>query len=93
VNLCSNTEDKLQIYRENFERAYLEATETFYRQKAQEYLQAHGVEAYMRYAEQKLREEEARGRKYLQDNSQSMDAVSYQLFFKSEFEKHSGMFP
>ena len=62
MNLCSNTEDKLQIYRDNFERAYLEATETFYRQKAQEYLQTHGVEAYMRYAEQKLREEEARGR-------------------------------
>ncbi|CAG0916597.1 unnamed protein product [Notodromas monacha] len=75
VNLCSNTEDKLQIYRENFERAYLEATETFYKQKAQEYLQANGVENYMKYAEQKLREEEARGRKYLQDNQQSMESL------------------
>ena len=31
VNLSSNTEDKLQIYRDNFEKAYIEATEAFYR--------------------------------------------------------------
>ena len=31
VNLCSNVDDKLKIYRENFERAYLLATESFYK--------------------------------------------------------------
>uniref|UniRef100_A0A182TBV9 Cullin N-terminal domain-containing protein n=1 Tax=Anopheles maculatus TaxID=74869 RepID=A0A182TBV9_9DIPT len=39
VNLCSNTEDKLEIYRENFEAAYLHATSSFYRLKASEQLQ------------------------------------------------------
>ena len=28
VNLCSNTEDKLEIYRENFEAAYLQVKTT-----------------------------------------------------------------
>jgi cullin-5 len=67
VNLCSNTEDKLQvlqfnnyitlkcqrywfqIYRDNFERAYINATEQFYNVKAPEYLSENGVQAYMRY--------------------------------------------
>ena len=31
VNLCSNVDDKLKIYRENFERAYILATESFYK--------------------------------------------------------------
>jgi len=66
VNLCSNTEDKLQIYRENFERAYIEATEQFYLFKAPEQLEMNGVQNYMRYAEAKLREEELRAQKYLE---------------------------
>lgn len=73
VNLCSNPQDKLLIYRENFERAYIEATEQFYSVKAPEQLGAgtsesggQGVYAYMRYAESKLREEEQRAQKYLE---------------------------
>ena len=72
VNLCSNAEDKLQIYRENFERAYIEATEQFYGMKAPEQLERHGVESYMRYAEAKLREEEQRAQKYLESCSSSV---------------------
>jgi hypothetical protein len=34
VNLCSNVDDKLKIYRENFERAYILATESFYKIQA-----------------------------------------------------------
>uniref|UniRef100_A0A674H2N5 Cullin-5 n=1 Tax=Taeniopygia guttata TaxID=59729 RepID=A0A674H2N5_TAEGU len=40
VNLCSNPEDKLQIYRDNFEKAYLDSTERFYRTQAPSYLHA-----------------------------------------------------
>ncbi|XP_065226095.1 cullin-5 isoform X2 [Planococcus citri] len=65
VNLCSNVDDKLSIYRENFEKAYIEATDDFYRVKAPEYLSANGVESYMKYAENKLKEEELRAQKYL----------------------------
>ena len=37
VNLSSNNDDKLKIYRENFEKAYIEATENFYKEKASEF--------------------------------------------------------
>lgn len=69
MNLCSNAEDRLQIYRENFEAAYIESTEMFYRLKAPEQLQANGVQVYMRYADSKLREEEARAQRYLEAGS------------------------
>lgn len=69
VNLCSNTDDRLQIYRENFEAAYIESTEMFYRLKAPQHLADNGVQAYMRYADCKLREEEARAQRYLEPGS------------------------
>lgn len=75
VNLCSNYDDKLQIYREYFERAYIETTESFYKAKAPEYLEQHGVQNYMRYADIKLREEELRAQKYLETNSGSVQMV------------------
>jgi hypothetical protein len=68
VNLCSNFEDKLQIYRENFEKAYLESTENFYKVMCAQYLSSNGVQNYMRYADQKLREEEVRAKKYLESD-------------------------
>uniref|UniRef100_A0A8C0YPI4 Cullin-5 n=1 Tax=Cyprinus carpio carpio TaxID=630221 RepID=A0A8C0YPI4_CYPCA len=49
VNLCSNADDKLQIYRENFEKAYLDSTERFYKTQAPSYLQQNGVQNYMKY--------------------------------------------
>lgn len=69
VNLCSNQEDRLMIYRENFEAAYIKTTSDFYRLKAHEQLQAHGVQSFMRYADTKLREEEARAQRYLEPSS------------------------
>lgn len=76
VNLCSNTTDRLQIYRENFERAYLEATEAFYRSKAPECLNLNGVQNYMVWADQKLREEENLASKYLEAYSGSLQALN-----------------
>lgn len=49
VNLCSNADDRLQIYRENFEKAYLDSTERFYKTQAPSYLQQNGVQNYMKY--------------------------------------------
>ncbi|KAK9498549.1 hypothetical protein O3M35_003156 [Rhynocoris fuscipes] len=76
VNLCSNPEDKLQIYRENFEKAYIDATESFYKMKAPQYLQANGVQNYMKYADIKLREEELRAQKYLEPCSGSVQVLT-----------------
>ncbi|CAG2176240.1 unnamed protein product, partial [Oppiella nova] len=75
VNLCSNPVDRLQIYRENFEKAYLEATEAFYRTKAPEYLEANGVQSYMYWADMKLVEEEQRASRYLESYSGSVQTL------------------
>lgn len=72
VNLSSNAEDKLEIYRENFEMAYLKATVEFYRLKSAEQQQENGVLAYMKYADSKLREEEVRAKRYLEPSSFSI---------------------
>ncbi|CDQ69615.1 unnamed protein product [Oncorhynchus mykiss] len=66
VNLCSNPDNKLQIYRDNFEKAYMDSTERFYRTQAPSYLQQNGVQNYMKYADAKLREEEKRALRYLE---------------------------
>ncbi|XP_063954877.1 cullin-5-like [Lytechinus pictus] len=55
VNLCLNSEDRLQIYKENFEKAYLDATESFYKAQAPNYLAENGVQNYMRYVSRKYR--------------------------------------
>lgn len=54
---------------ENFEKAYIDSTEAFYKLKAPQYLEVNGVQNYMRYAESKLREEEQRANKYLESCS------------------------
>ncbi|XP_019639152.1 PREDICTED: cullin-5-like isoform X1 [Branchiostoma belcheri] len=66
VNLCSDPEDKLKIYKENFEAAYIEATEAFYKAQAPQYLADNGVQNYMKYADMKLKEEEQRAMRYLE---------------------------
>ncbi len=61
-------------YRENFEKAYIEATEQFYNVKAPQQLDKEaetgaGVFGYMKWAEAKLREEEQRALKYLETST------------------------
>lgn len=77
MNLSSDYDDKLKIYRDNFEKAYLDATQAFYRAKAPEYLAANGVQNYMRYADLKLKEEEQRATRYLETrrDSKSVEVV------------------
>lgn len=82
VNLCSNPNDRLQIYRDNFEKAYLEATDTFYITKAPLYLEANGVQNYMYWADMKLKEEEQRAGRYLESYSGSVQTVRSRKKFK-----------
>ncbi|XP_022652014.1 cullin-5-like isoform X2 [Varroa jacobsoni] len=71
VNLTADPDAPLEVYRTYFEEPYLTATTEFYMVKAQAFLQDNGVHAYMRYAEQKLKEEEARGARYLETSADS----------------------
>lgn len=71
VNLSADPADRLVIYRANFESAYIESTKQFYKIKAQQFLEQNGVQNYMQYASQKLKEETDRGNKYLEVSSNS----------------------
>ena len=75
VNLCSNPEDKLLIYRQNFETSYIESTRNFYKSKANEFLYENGIHEYMKFADNKLSEEKLRGNRYLEDSSNSSEAL------------------
>ena len=78
MNLCSDPDDKLKIYKENFEKAYLEAEVEFYNKHAQQFIAQNGIINYLTYAEQKLKEEEKRAHKYLETckGSTSIELVS-----------------
>ena len=64
--MCSDPDDKLKIYKENFEKAYLESTVEFYNKQAMDFLVTNGVIQYLTYADSKLKEEEKRALKYLE---------------------------
>ena len=66
VNLCSDPDDKLKIYKENFEKAYLESEIEFFNKHAQQYIADNGIISYLTYADGKLKEEEKRAQKYLE---------------------------
>lgn len=66
VNLGSETDDPLKIYREIFEDGYIKATESHYKAEAPTKIKEDGVLTYMEYAERQLNEEEKRAKKYLE---------------------------
>ncbi|MFH4983136.1 hypothetical protein AB6A40_009845 [Gnathostoma spinigerum] len=75
VSLNVDAEDSLAVYKANFERAYIEATEKYYKSRASQMLEENGVLNYMTYADTKLQEEEARGRRYLDSNAESLERL------------------
>lgn len=54
------------MYKNYYERAYIETTKSFYKTRASEYLKNHGVIKYMQYADAKIFEEEIRCLRYLE---------------------------
>ena len=49
MNLSTDTQNKLKIYQENFEKAYIESSREFYHSRASAYLAENGIVNYMRY--------------------------------------------
>uniref|UniRef100_F1KWA6 Cullin-5 n=1 Tax=Ascaris suum TaxID=6253 RepID=F1KWA6_ASCSU len=75
VSLNLDANDSLAVYKANFEKAYIDATEKFYKSRAAQILETNGVQNYMTYADAKLSEEEARGRRYLDSNADSLQRL------------------
>ncbi|OBZ68755.1 Cullin-1 [Grifola frondosa] len=58
-----------EVYKEHFEVPFLEATEKYYRQESDAFLQENSVADYLKKAEERLREEEDRVERYLNTNT------------------------
>ncbi|KAL7058155.1 hypothetical protein AAHC03_016658 [Spirometra sp. Aus1] len=65
VNLSTTSTTKVWNYVGNFETAYIESMEKFCRPRNAKFIAEHGIRKYLSYAQQKLSEEEARARVYL----------------------------
>jgi len=65
----------LDIYKEQFEAAFLTATEVYYKTESEAFLAAHSVSDYLKKAEDRLREEENRVERYLHNKTRK-DLVS-----------------
>ena len=55
----------LDVYREQFESTFLAATENYYKAESEAFLAENSVSEYLKKAEERLREEEARVERYL----------------------------
>jgi len=73
----------LKIYKENFEKAYLNSEIEFYNKHAQQFISDNGIISYLTYADTKLKEEEKRATKYLEicKGSNSLELVEKLIYF------------
>jgi len=76
VTLGSINKNKpLEIYKEDFETPFLANTKEYYSRESTEFIAENGVSAYMKKAETRIEEEQARGKK-------TMDSSSYEKLKK-----------
>lgn len=71
MNLSSDPDDRLKIYKENFEKSYISSMIEFYNQNALKFITDNGIISYLTYADNKLKEEEKRAVKYLETGKDS----------------------
>eukprot|EP00123_Amoebidium_parasiticum_P012952 comp21677_c0_seq1/m.30526 comp21677_c0_seq1/g.30526 ORF comp21677_c0_seq1/g.30526 comp21677_c0_seq1/m.30526 type:complete len:741 (-) comp21677_c0_seq1:329-2551(-) len=64
-----NTKKPEELYQETFERPFLEATAEYYKRESALFLADNDCAAYMRKAEQRLKEEELRSQKFIDPSS------------------------
>lgn len=62
---------KLILYREEYEKAYIENTVSYYQARTGDYMREHGVISYMQYADGKLQDEKQRANLYLYSEADS----------------------
>ena len=87
--MCSDPDDRLKIYKENFERAYLDSEVAYYNKYAQKFISDKGIIEYLTYADAKIKEEEKRAQKYLETckGQKSLELVGFFAFLVS-FKQH-----
>lgn len=81
VNLFQNNDDKLKMYKENFEVAYIEATKSFYQKRALDYFKDNNISDYLDYVNDKLKKELEDAQHYLDSSSIQMVRYNIKLIF------------
>ena len=66
ANLSSDPAEPLKIYVSHYEKPYREASVQYYEKAAQEYQTNNGIVSYMKWADEKLKEEQRRAERYLE---------------------------
>lgn len=69
VYLCKHLAEDNKVYNTNFENLYLLSIECYYQNKGQEYYNKHGTLLYIKWVDQKLKEEMERANRYLEPQS------------------------
>ncbi|VDL18679.1 unnamed protein product [Hymenolepis diminuta] len=77
VCLSASSSTKQWSYVDHFEAAYIKSMANYYKPRTTQYINQHGIRAYLQYARTKLAEEEARARLYLDSgpNFKSVESV------------------
>lgn len=78
VELNVNEADPLELYRQEYEKAYYDNLASFYRSRTSEYMEKYGILSYLAYADKKLVEELDRASKYLEHANAESDATLIQ---------------
>jgi cullin 1 len=76
-----------EIYRQHFETPFIQATEAFYSRESETFLAENTVSAYLKKAEERIKEEEDRVERYL--HSSTRKSVSPSFVISTLFTHHS----
>jgi cullin-5 len=75
VELNVNEAEPLELYRQEYEKAYYDSLASFYRSRTADFMGKHGILSYIAYAYKKLLEELDRASKYLERGNAETDAT------------------
>uniref|UniRef100_A0A914Y272 Cullin-5 n=1 Tax=Panagrolaimus superbus TaxID=310955 RepID=A0A914Y272_9BILA len=78
VELYPNETEPLELYRQEYEKAYYENLASFYQCRTADYMEKHGILSYIAYADKKLMEELDRASKYLERGNADTEATLLQ---------------
>ncbi|KAF8204573.1 Cullin [Pholiota molesta] len=65
LDIADPNKECLDVYKEHFETAFIQTTETYYKKESETFLAENSVPDYLKKAEERLREEENRVERYL----------------------------
>lgn len=72
LDLTDQTRTNLDVYREHFEKPFIESTRAFYKAESEAFVATHSVSDYLKKTEERLKEEEERVERYLHGDTRKI---------------------